>query len=108
MRRGGNSRDHNYAASKIQSVLKTPSTQVVNMHGRKYQQRDWKSYSYQEDSDWRKKSLQMPQVDRDDAAEYTSTLHDRLGRQIMRDGSIKFKPGALRYQARRGYSGFTR
>eukprot|EP01051_Picozoa_sp_SAG22_P014972 SAG22_NODE_1893_length_3367_cov_2.848531_7_plen_49_part_01 len=45
---------HNYAASKIQSVLKSPSTQVVNMHGRKYQQRDWKSYSYQEDSDWRK------------------------------------------------------
>ena len=99
---------HNYAASKIQSVLKTPSTQVVNMYGRKYEQRDWKPYSYQEDSDWRKKSLQMPQVDRDDATEYTSTLHDRLGRQITRDGSIKFKAGTLRAQPRRGYSGFTR
>eukprot|EP01051_Picozoa_sp_SAG22_P032049 SAG22_NODE_13312_length_410_cov_47.369775_1_plen_108_part_01 len=31
-----------YAASKIQSVLKSPSTQVVNMYGRKYEQRDWK------------------------------------------------------------------
>eukprot|EP01051_Picozoa_sp_SAG22_P036862 SAG22_NODE_18083_length_293_cov_1.680412_1_plen_77_part_10 len=77
------------------------------MHGRKYEQRDWKSYSYQEDSDWRKKSLQMPQVARHQDTEYTSTLHDRLGRQITRDGSIKFKPGTLRYEARRGYSGFT-
>ena len=99
---------HNYAASKIQSVLKSPSTQVVNMYGRKYEQRDWKHYSYQEDTDWRKKSLEMPQVHRDDATEYTSTLHDRLGRQITRDGSIKFKPGTLRAQPRRGYSGFTR
>ena len=98
---------HNYAASKIQSVLKTPSTQVVNMYGRKYQQRDWKSYSYQEDSDWRKKSLQMPQITNDNT-KYTSTLHDRLGGQITRDGSVKFKAGTLRAQPRRGYSGFTR
>eukprot|EP01051_Picozoa_sp_SAG22_P011573 SAG22_NODE_1125_length_5476_cov_11.823322_5_plen_157_part_00 len=94
---------HNYAASKIQSVLKTPSTQVVNMYGRRYQQRDWKS-----GDPGRKDRLQMPQVESDDAAEYTSTLHDRLGRQIMRDGSIKFKAGTLSAQPRRGYSGFTR
>eukprot|EP01051_Picozoa_sp_SAG22_P040830 SAG22_NODE_22245_length_236_cov_16.948905_1_plen_50_part_10 len=37
-----------------------------------------------------------PVLRRDDATEYTSTLHDRLGRQITRDGSIKFKPGTLR------------
>ena len=54
---------HNYAASKIQSVLKTPSTQVVNMYGRKYEQRDWKSGDPR-----RKDRLQMPQVDRDNAA----------------------------------------
>ena len=92
---------HNYAASKIQSVLKTPSTQVVNMYGRRDEQRDWKSGDPR-----RKDRLQMPQVESDDAAEYTSTLHDRLGRQITRDGSIKFKAGTLRAQPRRGYSGF--
>ena len=94
---------HNYAASKIQSVLKTPSTQVVNMYGRKYEQRDWKS-----GDSGRKDILQMPQVARHQGADtkYTSTLHDRLGRQITRDGSIKFKGGTLSAQPRRGYSGF--
>eukprot|EP01051_Picozoa_sp_SAG22_P016853 SAG22_NODE_2476_length_2530_cov_2.162896_6_plen_66_part_01 len=42
------------------------------MYGRKYEQRDWKPFSYQEDSDWRKKSLQMPQVASHQDKEYTT------------------------------------
>eukprot|EP01051_Picozoa_sp_SAG22_P023078 SAG22_NODE_5796_length_950_cov_7.647474_1_plen_86_part_10 len=66
--------------------------------GRRDEQRDWKS-----GDPGRKDRLQMPQVESDDTlvSQYTSTLHDRLGRQITRDGSIKFKPGTLRAQPRR-------